>query len=67
LDKNTWSNFGKAKTYIYFGGEWSEMKLITGDVPIGPAGGFNLYSSNYVLAMPIYSVEYKNRYKWLKK
>ncbi|MDR6548696.1 hypothetical protein J2810_004786 [Chryseobacterium rhizosphaerae] len=45
MDKNTWSNFGKAKTYTYFGGEWSEMKLITGDVPIGPAGGFNLLKS----------------------
>ncbi|OCA70600.1 hypothetical protein BBI01_11655 [Chryseobacterium artocarpi] len=40
LDKNTWSNFSKAKTYTYFGGEWSEIKYITGDVPLGPGGVF---------------------------
>ncbi|WP_184874034.1 SpvB/TcaC N-terminal domain-containing protein [Chryseobacterium sp. G0240] len=40
LEKDTWGNFGESKTYIYFGGEWSEMKYITGDVPLGPGGVF---------------------------
>ncbi|CAA7386073.1 RHS repeat-associated core domain-containing protein [Chryseobacterium fistulae] len=38
LDKDTWGNFGKTKTYTYFGGKWSELKYITGDVPLGPGG-----------------------------
>lgn len=45
LDKDTWNNFGKTKTYSYFGGEWTEMKLITGDVPIGPASGVSRLKS----------------------
>ena len=29
--------------------------------------GFNLYSYNHILAMPLYNIDYQNRYKWLKK
>ncbi|WP_419870250.1 RHS repeat-associated core domain-containing protein [Chryseobacterium sp. CT-SW4] len=29
--------------------------------------GFNLYPSNHIIAMPIYNIQYKNRYQWLKK
>ena len=29
--------------------------------------GFNLYPNNHILVMPLYDIEYKNRYKWLKK
>jgi RHS repeat-associated protein len=43
LDKSTWDNFdgfGLNRTYRYTNGEWIDMTppMITGDVPIGPAG-----------------------------
>ncbi|UKB85668.1 type IV secretion protein Rhs [Chryseobacterium sp. MEBOG06] len=48
FDKQYWSweHFGKVgKTYTYFGGEWNEIKFITGDIPIGPSGSFNILKS----------------------
>ncbi|MEJ5106543.1 RHS repeat-associated core domain-containing protein [Chryseobacterium sp. MYb328] len=39
----TWDNFSNGrKTYYYLEGEWHEMKLTTGDVPIGPADTFKI-------------------------
>ena len=45
FDRDTWGNFGHTKTYIYYNGAWNEQRYITGDVPIGPAGAFNLIKS----------------------
>ncbi|MCQ9641204.1 hypothetical protein MP478_17630, partial [Chryseobacterium sp. WG14] len=42
----TWDHFTtESKLYRYQNGTWSEFKMITGTVPIGPAGSFNILKS----------------------
>ena len=54
----TWDSFSNGrKTYYYLEGEWHEMKLTTGDVPIGPADTFKITNLHgfYIRAKTLFS------------